>query len=362
MRLPCALLIIATTCLSGYAQQERKSPPKSPFESWDANADGALSPAEFPKRFSKALFDRIDSNKDGKITRKEDDAYRARNAQRNKPAKLPSNVTAKRDITYAAVGDRKLPLDLYYVADSDKPTPLVIWIHGGGWQAGSKKGYGPAGELLNRGYAVASVEYRLSGEAKFPAAVDDCKAAVSFLRANAKQFNIDPDRFGVWGSSAGGHLAAMVGTTGDTDQFEGHDVAKQTDSVVQAVCDWFGPTDFNRMNDVKGKIDHDSATSPESKFIGAPIQDNADLVAKANPITYVSPADPPFLIMHGEVDDMVPYAQSELLQAALTKSDVQSELIMIKSGNHGFGGAAESREELAQKSADFFDRILKADK
>ena len=352
------LLVVSFICVTasvGSAQQ----PGNSPFGSWDKDSDGFLSPAEFPKRFSKKLFDRIDADHDGKISRKEDDRYRARNLNRNRSAGLPDHIVARMNLVYTSVGDRKLPLDLYHPKDSKTPVPLVIWIHGGGWKGGSKNGNNPAMALLLRGYAVASVEYRLSGEAIFPAAVEDCKAAISFLRANSDQYHLDPNRFGVWGSSAGGHLAAMMGTTGDSDEFESHRVAVKTSSEVQAVCDWFGPTDFLRMNDVKGTIDHDSPKSPESLFMGAAIQDNPRLVQKANPISYVTPSDPPFLIMHGEVDDMVPYAQSELLHAALKKSGVPSKLVMIKSGNHGFRGAKETRDQLAARCADFFDSIFK---
>ena len=364
MRLTAVLVVLSTFTLGAHldhAAAQDQSPTAPAFRNWDKDKDGFVSPQEFPKRMGQALFDRVDTNQDGKISQQEDTAFRAKN--RNAKKREVANV--QRDIIYATVGDRKLPLDLHRPAKSlnkNEAMPLVIWIHGGGWKSGSKNGIGPAAELLSRGYAVASVEYRLSGEAIFPAAVNDCKAAISFLRANASKFNIDPQRFGVWGSSAGGHLAAMVGTTGDTDEFEKHPIAAKTLSHVQAVCDWFGPTDFLRMNDVKGSIDHDAANSPESKFIGGPIQSNQKKVQQANPITYVSAADPPFLIMNGDADKAVPYGQSEQLHAALKKAGIQSELVMIKKGEHGFRGAEETRDELAERGADFFDSILRANK
>ncbi len=271
---------------------------------------------------------------------------------------LPVGYQLESDITYETVGDRKLPLDLYYSEQGKKPMPLVIWIHGGGWRNGSKRGGGAAIACLQRGYAVASVEYRLSGEAIFPAAIEDCKAAVSFLRLHAKKYNLDPERFGVWGSSAGGHLVALLGTTNDVDDFDTHPVTNQASSRVQAVCNWFGPTDFLRMNDFPGRIDHDSPTSPESKFIGGPIQQNKSKTQRASPIAYVSKSDPPILIMHGTDDAAVPYNQSELLHDALIKAGVSSRLVRIEGGDHGFRGAKQSREELVSQSIDFFDSIF----
>ena len=272
---------------------------------------------------------------------------------------LPADVEVLKDVAYAAVGDRKLPLDLYSPAGADKPLPLVIWIHGGGWRGGSKENPRRALPLLERGYAVASVEYRLSGEAIFPAAIEDCKAAVSFLRLNALKYNLDPDRFGVWGSSAGGHLVALLGTTNDVTDFDTHEVCKKAPATVQAVCDWFGPTDFLRMNDFSGRIDHDGPESPESRFIGGPIQRNKEKAAQANPITYASKADPPILIMHGEVDQAVPYNQSELLLAALRKAGVESTLYKVEKGGHGFRGAVDGPDKLFKMVADFFDIQLR---
>jgi len=161
--------------------------------------------------------------------------------------------------------------------------PLIIHIHGGGWSGGDKNGIPPIGLVAN-GYALASVQYRLSGEAIFPAAIQDCKAAVRWLRANAKKYNLDPDHFGVWGGSAGGHLVALLGTSGGVKEFEVGDNLNVS-SKVQAVCDWFGPTDFLQMNaqakaGAGGALDHDGPKSPESRFIGGAIQENKDKCAR----------------------------------------------------------------------------------
>ena len=279
--------------------------------------------------------------------------------QRNRGSRIPEGVKVTKDIVYETVNGRELPLDLYIPEGASEPLPLIIWIHGGGWRGGSKNGINRCAEVLKHGYALASVEYRLSGEAKFPAAVEDCKAAISYLRWKAPKLGLDPDRFGVWGSSAGGHLVAMLGTTNDVLDFDTHPVTKMASPTVQAVCNWFGPTDFLRMNDVTGRIDHDAPDSPESLFMGFPIQEHPEKVQRANPITYVTPSDPPMLIMHGDDDQSVIYNQSELLIHALKKAGVESQLHRVKGGGHGFGGAEESPEQLFALVLDFFNEQLK---
>lgn len=274
------------------------------------------------------------------------------------PAQLPPGVTAERDLVYATVDGRELRLDAYWHPDAPEPAPLVVWVHGGAWRRGSKANP-RALWLLSKGYAVASVEYRLSPEAIFPAQIHDCKAAVRWLRANADRYNVDPERFGAWGPSAGGHLVALLGTSGDVAALEGTLGVTGVSSRVQAVCDWFGPTDLLRMNDVKGRIDHDAPDSPESMLIGAPIQDHPDKVAKANPITYVTADDPPFLLMHGSQDFTVIKNQSELLHDALQRADVSSNLILIDDQGHGFSTADRDRDHILRHVEAFFDRELR---
>ncbi|MEM7477525.1 MAG: alpha/beta hydrolase fold domain-containing protein, partial [Planctomycetota bacterium] len=278
----CLIVAFSVTLLASplVSQEPKQNPAKqtpSVFDGWDKNNDGFVTRSEFPTRLPQRNFSLADANKDGKISRKEDSDFRSRLKQQPKGweganlPKLPEGTVTFRNLIYEIVGDRELPLDLY-IPKHDKPLPLVIWIHGGGWKSGSKNGINRCRKLLEHGYALASVEYRLSGEAIFPAAVEDCKAAVSFLRLNAKKYQLDPKRFGAWGSSAGGHLVAMLGTTSDGDDFDTHPVCKQASSSVQAVCNYFGPSDFLRMNDIPGKIDHDADDSPESLFLGGPIQ------------------------------------------------------------------------------------------
>ncbi len=258
------------------------------------------------------------------------------------PPTLPEGVRAERNLVYARTPQKELLLDLYLPAGAT-PLPVILWVHGGAWRSGSKEPC-PAVRQSGRGYAVACISYRLSQEALFPAQIEDVKAAVGWLRANAAKHNLDANRIGAWGASAGGHLVALLGSSAD-------DPATR----VQAVVDFFGPTDFLRMRDFPGKMDHDAPDSPESRLIGGAIQQNKEKVARANPITYVSRDDPPFLIMHGDQDPLVPLNQSELLHTALTKAGVESTLHVVKGAGHGFGGP-----EIDARVNAFFDRHLKA--
>ncbi len=320
----------------------------------DKNKDGKLSREEFPQQ-RRRLFEQIDTDKDGFVTLEEDIFYR--NNRRRNTVNIPEGVTVHRDLIYGRVGQRELPLDLYLPADTSSPVPVVIWVHGGAWRGGGKGNGGRARNMTTRGFAVVDVEYRLSGEALFPAQIEDCKTAVRWVRAHAKKYNLDPDRIGAWGSSAGGHLVAMMGLTHDEGVFETADHS-QYSSAVQVVCNWFGPTDFLRMNDFEGRIDHDAADSPESQLIGGPIQKNVEKVAAANPITYVSKDDPPMLIMHGEKDLSVPYNQSELLYAAMQKAGLDVTLYKVVNAGHGFGNA-DNQASLVEMSVQFLEKHLK---
>ena len=279
-----------------------------------------------------------------------------RPAQKGPPMDL-TGIKAMRNLEYAKVDGTALLLDLFVPEKADAPLPLIVWIHGGAWLGGDKAGC-PAMGQLRRGYAVASINYRLSQQAIFPAQIYDCKAAIRWLRAHAKEYNIDPQRIGVWGSSAGGHLVALVGTSGNVKELEGAEGNLDQSSRVQAVCDWFGPTDFLQIaaHMLPGaKMEHDTATSPESKLVGGPIQENKEKVAKANPITYVSKDDPPFLIMHGDKDILVPIHQSQLLTEALKKAGVEVTFKTVEGAGHGFGGP-----EIMKPVEEFFDKHLKA--
>ena len=276
-----------------------------------------------------------------------------------KAPKLPPDTAAHRDLRYGDHKERNT-LDLF-VPKSDKPLPLIVWVHGGAWQGGSKDGNNPAMAFLAKGYAVASINYRLSQHATYPAQIEDCKAAVRFLRANAKKYNLNPDAFGAWGASAGGHLVALLGTTGDVKELEGKvGEHKDVSSRVQCVVDFFGPTDLTKMGAQAlptSKFDHDGPNSPESKLVGGPIQQNKEKAAKANPINFVTKDDAPIHILHGDVDPLVPLGQSEIFLEALKKADIPAELVVIKGGGHGGAGFATAENQ--EKIAKFFEKHLK---
>jgi acetyl esterase/lipase len=238
------------------------------------------------------------------------------------------------DVAYVANGHPRQTLDLY-VPQIEGARPLIIWVHGGAFRMGSKEDDVPR-EYLADGYAIASINYRLSQDALFPAQIEDCKAAVRWLRANATRLKIDPQRFAAWGSSAGGHLVAMLGTTGAISEY---DVGEHVDvsSQVQAVVDYYGPTDFLQMdaNRLAGGMVHDTPDSPEAQLVGGPIQQYPERVARANPISYVTSAAPPFLVVHGDHDPLVPHHQSQILVAALQSAGVPVTFYTVVGGQHG---------------------------
>lgn len=256
------------------------------------------------------------------------------------PSGAPASYT---NLAYANAS-KSQTLDLYLPA-GEGPFPLVINIHGGAFKVGDKRMLDTPVKraLLDAGYAVATINYRLSGEAVFPAAVLDAKAAVRFLRASAARYRLDPARFAAFGQSAGGNLASMLGTTGGVAEFD--DAALGNPAVssrVQAVIDWFGPTDFLQMDRQAAEQGcsaadqtHDLASSPESRYLGAAIQTVPDLAAKANPISYISADDPPFLLQKGSQDCTVPYAQSGLLADALKAAGRSVRFDTLTGAGHG---------------------------
>ena len=281
---------------------------------------------------------------------------RLKQAIKPKPVshRVPPNVKEFKDLEYIPGGHERNKLDLYLPQqlEGSGPLPLIVWIHGGAWRAGSKENC-RAVRFLDKGYAVASVNYRLSQHAIFPAQIEDCKAAIRWLRANSGQYGLDPERIGVWGSSAGGHLAALLGTAGDIKEF---DVGLNLDvsSRVQAVCDFFGPTDFLQISQSGSDMDHSAADSPVSQLIGGPIRRNKEACKRASPINYVTKDNPPFLIIHGSQDKTVPINQSELIYEALTKKKVPVTFHTVLGAGHGF-----SNPEVDKMVDDFFDAILK---
>lgn len=222
------------------------------------------------------------------------------------------------DVAYAGQSENQ-KLDLYFPEGAEKPWPLIIHFHGGAFLFGTRRDIvlRPMLRGLRHGYAIASVEYRMSREARFPALVYDCKAAIRWLRAHADELGIDPSRFAAWGPSAGGYLAAMVGVTQGNPAFEDLSMGNpDASSDVQAVIDWCGPVgDFCKMDEQirengLGLADHDDPLSPESRSLGHAIQEVRELSRLAAPITHITKNVPPTFIQHGMADDLVPVQQS----------------------------------------------------
>lgn len=273
--------------------------------------------------------------------------------------RLPENVRLIRDVEYARVGGRPLYLDIYEPKKPiAKPMPAVIWIHGGGWRTGQKIPAPFAVQIASEGFFAVSINYRVSSEARFPAAVYDAKCAVRWIRANAAQYGVNPDRIGVSGGSAGGHLALMVGLVQDTDGLEPDFCLPGVPTNVSAVLSYYGPTNLISMVGSAGQANRGLL----SLFLGASIEEAPDLYRKASPITYVSVDDPPVLMIHGDSDTVVPLSQSrELMEALKPRTEVQ--LVVVKNAGHGFAPIRQrqiqpDRAEINRISIEFFKKHL----
>lgn len=272
------------------------------------------------------------------------------------------------NVAYASKSSAE-KMDIYLPNSGNGPFPVIIAIHGGGFMMGDKADgqLVPMLKALDRGYAVVSVNYRLSGEAAFPAAVNDVKAAIKYVRANAEKYNLNGNKIATWGGSAGGNLAAMAGTSGDVKELEDASLGNADVSTkVQAVVDWFGPIDFNQMDaqftkSGIGQANHTAADSPESKYLGAKggLTTVADLVKKASPETYITKDDPAFFIEHGTKDGNVPTEQGVNFAASLKKiiGDDKVTLILLEGAGHGT--SEFSTTENVNKVLDFLDKKLK---
>ena len=277
---------------------------------------------------------------------------------------LPKGVRVERDLQYVPGGDEAQRLDLYLPEQtSGKPLPMVVWIHGGGWRGGSKAGC-PGLGFIGQGYALASVEYRFSQKALFPAQIQDCQAALRWLRANSPKYNLDPAHIGVWGSSAGGHLVALLGTAGGKHAFAPVGGNEDQSDRVQAVCDNFGPTDFNTVmqqaaddKNVKNIFKFNTPADPYSGLIGVSLGSDKQKGEAVSPVHYVSKDNAPFLILHGTWDALVPYAQSGELVAALKAQGVDVLLQTLPGSGHG--GPMFGKPAVNEMVLKFFDKHLK---
>ena len=266
------------------------------------------------------------------------------------PSAPVARPAIERDLEYARVGERALRLDLYRPTTA-APHPVLVWVHGGGWRRGNKSRVALRG-LIEHGFAVASVEYRLSGEATYPAAIHDVKAAVRWLRAHGDELGLATKRIGVGGTSAGGHLAALLGTSGGVAALEGSLGAHAEESSrVQAVVDLFGPTDLLRIfDDVANKERAAGPNGMVGRFLGGAVFERESVAREASPTTHITKDDPPFLILHGDRDRVVPVSQSRLFHAALEKAGVSSTLKVLPGSGHG-GRAFTSAAMLGEIAA-----------
>jgi acetyl esterase/lipase len=278
-------------------------------------------------------------------------------------AQAPPGVSVEKDVTYGRTDGVDLKLDLAEPAASTGPVPAIVCIHGGGWMSGSKSAYEPIiRQFADAGYVAAAVEYRFAPTHKWPAQVEDVKCAVRYLRAHAKELNIDPNKIGAIGDSAGGHLALLLGLMDPKDRLEGNGGNPAMSSKVQAVVNIYGPVDLRTWHvlpEAETAAAQSFGKSSEmmlADFVGTSDR-TAALMAQASPITYISVGDPPILTFHGTKDPIVPFDQATTLQAALEKAGVTQKLVPLEGGGHGLDPlqiAIVSQQALA-----FFDSYLK---
>ena len=280
------------------------------------------------------------------------------NALSTTPAYISKLGSVEKNVTYSNADFINLKLDVYYPTSAPTPMPVVVYLHGGAWIGGDKSDAAASPEIaefVKRGFLVASINYGLAPQYTILGQIENAKCAVRFLRANSAYFGINPDELGAFGDSAGGHLAALLGTS---DKSAGMDISggyTDQSSRVQCVVDFYGPTDLRALFSGYPAI--------VLQQLAGTSDPNSGILDKINPLTYVSADDPPFLIMHGDKDTVVPLSQSQLLYQSLTAAGVPATLVVVKNGDHGFGAAggpiSPTRTEITAAAADFFDNHLK---
>lgn len=265
------------------------------------------------------------------------------------------SIIRQNDVVYATVNEQNLLLDLHLPAQTEQP-PLVVWIHGGAWRAGSRKKM-PLAYLVQSGFAIASIDYRLSPEARFPAQIHDCKAAIRFLRASASQFGFNARRIGVAGASAGGHLAALVGVSNGNRKLEGEvGEHRQQSSEVQAIVDFYGPTNFTTI--LKQSTPHGLHVRVPALqlLLGGQPTEVPELAKSASPVFHVDRSAPPLLMLHGDQDPQVPINQSHELQGRYRAMGRSVQLEVVHGGAHGGNVFHDERHQ--QLVTQFLDRHL----
>jgi acetyl esterase/lipase len=279
-------------------------------------------------------------------------------AFQSKPPETEFTVIS--DVQYCTGGGQPLLMDVFLPKNRIRtPTPAVLWIHGGGWERGDKNGNSGALFLADAGFVTASLFYRLSGDSPFPADIEDCKCAVRFLRANAKKYGLDPDRIGVAGASAGGHLAELVATAPLSARLEGTGGWENISSEVQAASAYYGGSDFTVG---ATQFQHHTGQVIMKLFRGTE-KEKPELYRKASPIFYVSKNAPPLLLAHGEEDDIVPFDQSLRMAAAYRHAGLQVEFIEVNNAGHDFQQTSAepispSVEYIHRRTIDFFEKYL----
>ncbi|MAE60526.1 MAG: esterase [Planctomycetaceae bacterium] len=275
-----------------------------------------------------------------------------------RPPEVPDSVSVLRDVQYAKAGKVKLLADVYRPRHATGPLPVIVWIHGGGWEGGTKL-HCPIVDFAALGYAVVSIDYRLAPKHRWPAQIEDCKAAVRWVRASAEKYGFDPKRVAAAGASAGGHLAALLGTSGDVKALEGKRNHLKHSSRMRAVLDLFGPIDLPAA--IKQKDSKLLRRLTDQLFHGNKRRlSDAELnrrATQASPTTHITKDDPPFLIIHGSKDPLVPLGQSELLHEQLTKAKLKSKLHVIEDAEHG--GKEFATPKIRHMIERFFDEYLK---
>lgn len=264
-------------------------------------------------------------------------------------------IRVERDIVYGKAARVKLQLNLALPKKGKGPFPAVVCIHGGGWRAGKRQDMDSMAELLaRRGYVAAAVGYRLVPTARFPAQIEDCKAAVRWLRANAVKYHINPDRIGATGPSAGGHLSCLLGVADKKDGLEGRGGNPEQSSRVQAVVSFFGRTNFTKKTWTK-ELEEEIFVP----LIGASFQDKPELYKKISPIAYVSRTSPPFLLLHGAEDKLVPPRDAIDMAKKLRAAGVSAKAVIVEGKGHGSADWIEKWDKSIEQAVVFFDEHLK---
>jgi acetyl esterase/lipase len=279
------------------------------------------------------------------------------NAQSDGP---PFNKLGNADlnINFCTMGAVDLLLDVFYPDVASGPVPVVMYVHGGGWRNGDKGAisrWGILPELRSRGYLVVSVNYRLAPQFQFPAMIEDVKCAVRHLRAEAETYGLDPSRIGAWGTSAGGHLVSLLGVTDGSEGWDETGQYLEQSSRVQVVVDMYGPIDLPAIYD----RNHEAILAA---VYGASSAED-EILRIASPNTWISPDDPPVLMIHGDQDPVVPLEQSEIFLSALSSAGIPSKLVVVENGGHGFnnmtGPINPGFEEITDIVSEFFDEWLR---